>query len=555
MRTMHVLEAVSVRRPLWSLMATGLAIMVLGGETRASVSPESLYDAMPLQTVMSTAGGDERVLRDFYDSRGYRLIWLGHDTASSQRLHALTVALDGAESHGIPTELVMRDALHGLVIDHRDPFAVAQADAAISRIYLNYAQILSNGLLKPSEVSELIAVRKMSDRDDLDHLTGITGPNPTEYLAGLAPQEPAYQAMRATLQSMREVTAGGGWGQIVQADHQLMPGESGEAVIALRNRLIRMGYLPRTSSPDYDLYLMQAVQAFQVEHGLEMTGIADAYTLDAINVSAEERIQQLISSLERMRWNVIRPAEKKIIVNIPEFKARIYAGDDVLFESNVVVGKTDDDLQTPEFSDYMEYVVINPDWNVPYSIITEEILPEVISGRNDWLEVEFLNKDRIPIDRSEIDFSAFREGGGFPFRARQLPGPTNPLGTVKFMFPNRHNIYLHDSPMRDFFTRQIRTYSHGCVRVMEAASLARQLLVHQGVDYDGLIRATRGTDDQVHVYLQEHIPVHITYQSVVHRDGRITFRNDIYGRDKLIYETIVNSGIVNEDIEQDQAAG
>jgi len=549
MTTIEFTDDVKDRCPAGQVLLASLVMMTLG------VGAQGLENPIPgsglpthLELVVQGLGEDDNALHAFYRARDFELVWLGDDPSSRPRLQALTLALDAAETHGIPATFIRRDDLHGLVVDPEEPLAVAMADVEISRIYLDYARILNTGLLEPADLSERIAIRKNTHLDDLGLLDGIVGTNPATFLADLAPQQPAYDAMRVALQTMRETLARGGWGDIVRAE-SLEPGQSGGAVIDLRNRLIRMGYLSRTASPNYDLPLMQAVQAFQVEHGIEMTGIADAHTLASVNVSAQERLQQLVSSLERMRWRQVDEAEKTIIVNIPEFMARVYTDGEVLFETNVVVGKTDDDLQTPEFSDHMEYVVINPDWNVPHSIIAKEILPEMIEGKNDWQEIQFLDGNRLPVNRSRIDFDAFQAGERFPFGARQLPGPTNPLGNVKFMFPNRHNIYLHDSPMRKYFERQTRTYSHGCVRVMKAHSLARKLLVNQGVDYDSLVIATRGTHDQVHVYLRERIPVHITYQTVLHNgDGQITFRDDVYGRDKLIYDSIFNGGTANNQV-------
>ncbi len=536
-------HGVKDQRPVDRLLLLGAVIMTLGSGIQGIAHPHPAPgEGLPshLELVVHGLGEEDRSLHDFYVGHGFQPVWLGEDPSAYQRLQVLALALGAAETHGIPPDLIRRNAFEGLAAAATEGFPAAVADVEITRIYLNYARILSTGLLEPPDVSERIAIRKQRGLDDTGLLAGIVGTDPAAFVAGLVPQDPSYNVLRVALQAMRETVGRGGWGAGVAAG-PLKPGQSGDAVIELRNRLIRMGYLARTASPDYDLALMHAVQAFQVEHGIEMTGIADAHTIAAINVSAQERLQQLVSSLERLRWRQVREADRKIVVNIPEFMARVYADGEVLFETNVVVGKTEDDLQTPEFSDYMEYLVINPDWNVPYSIITEEIVPEMIEGVNAWQEIEFLDDNRLPVNRSAIDFTGFPDGEGFPFLARQLPGPTNPLGNVKFMFPNRHNIYLHDSPMRDYFKRQTRTYSHGCVRVMKAHNLARELLVNQGVDYDSLIIATRGTQDQVHVYLRERIPVHITYQTVLaNGGGQLTFRNDVYGRDKLVYDSIFN---------------
>ena len=495
-----------------------------------------------LQLVVEGLDNSERGLRDFYRSRDYAPLWLDDSPEARQRLRALTLAVDSAPTHGIPPSAVMRNRMLGITASDEDPLSTARADIEFSRIYLNYANIMHTGVLDPSEISEQIVIRKPRSLAERELLDGITEAGPVEYITGLAPGTPAYNALRDKLQTVSEHVAQGGWGPSVVSRY-LVPGESGTEVIKLRNRLIRMGYINRTASPHYDLNLEQGVRKFQYDHGLVVSGTADTGTITAINVSAFERMQQVVSSLERLRWRQGPDAGRRIIVNIPEYLARVYNDGEVMFESNVVVGKTDNDLQTPEFSDIMEYVVINPNWNVPYSIVTEEILPELVVDGTEWDEIEFLDDNSIPIQRVEIDFTEFANGKGFPYSARQMPGPTNPLGNVKFIFPNRHNIYLHDSPMRELFDHQQRAYSHGCVRVQGAHDLARSLLENEGVDFDGLVAATSGTPDEVHVYLLEKIPVQITYQTVLHgKNGKIEFLNDIYGRDKLIYNKINNLG-------------
>ena len=320
----------------------------------------------------------------------------------------------------------------------------------------------------------------------------------------------------------------------------LRPGDQGEGVVALRNRLIRMGYLRRSAVAVFDAEMEAALRAFQIDHGLTPDGAAGEATLAAINVPLEDRMAQIVIGLERQRW-MNKPLEPRhILVNLAEQHAYVVDDGKVTFDSVVVVGADTPSRRTPEFSDTMTHMVINPTWNVPRSITVNEYLPALRRGGARHLQV-YSSRGRV--NRANIDFSRYN-ASNFPFSLKQPPGPNNALGRVKFMFPNRYNIYLHDTPSRHLFARDLRTFSHGCVRVGRPLELAYHLLAPQTADPEGEFNAILNRGRERRVDLQDPIGVHIVYWSAwVTPTGRANYRGDPYGRDAKVLRALREAGV------------
>ncbi len=481
----------------------------------------------------------------FYVERNFEPIWVGENAENQNRLRALVNTIGNLESHGLTKDIFEYQFDWEGFYDANSFQQVAENEIQITRIFLRYAKVINSGYLKPSEVSDLIDIKTLAPLPPYYLLKGITENDPETYLLQLAPQNEEYAVLRKTLHKLRNEISGEGWGESILAS-ELLPGQIGSEVIKLRNRLIRMGYLPRNSSAEYSLALKKAVQLFQLDHGLTPTGVANFNTIEAINVSPETKLEAVIVALERNRWMNRSLGPWHVLVNIPEFKARFVDQDQIKFETNVVVGKNEENLQTPEFSDEMEYLVVNPIWHVPASIILAEIIPSLRQSLESEAAIIFTDKQGNRIDRSNINLSQSFTKKSLNFTARQLPGPSNPLGGVKFMFPNTHNIYLHDSPIRNLFSREYRAYSHGCIRLKKAHDFARFLLSLEGLDYDEIVAISKDRRGEQHVWLSSNIPVHITYRTVwVTPDGRVNYRKDIYGRDKLVYQTLTRNPILD----------
>ncbi len=494
--------------------------------------------------LISEIGRDSSTIR-FYAERNFDPIWLGESEENQDRLRALVRAISNLESHGLTTDIFETQYDWETIYDANNIHQIAEQESKITKIFLRYAKVLNSGYLKPSEVSEVMDIDTLAPLPPYYLLKGITENDPETYLLQLAPQNDEYTVLRKTLYQLQKEIDAGGWGEPVLSS-ELLPGQDGSEVIKLRNRLIRMGYLPRNTSPEYNLVLKKAVQLFQMDHGLAPTGIANYNTIEAINISPETKLESVIVALERNRWMNRSLGPWYVLVNIPEYKARFVDQGQIKFETGVVVGKNQENLQTPEFSDEMEYLVVNPIWHVPASIILEEIIPSLRQSLESEALIIFSDMEGNRIDRSNIDLTQEFTKTNLNLTARQLPGPTNPLGGVKFMFPNQHNIYLHDSPIRNLFDREYRAYSHGCIRLKKAHDFARFLLSLEGLDYDTIVSKSKELKGEQQVQLSLNIPVHITYRTVwVSPDGRVNFRKDIYERDRLVYQTLTRNPILD----------
>ncbi|MGB3555435.1 MAG: L,D-transpeptidase family protein, partial [Jannaschia sp.] len=431
----------------------------------------------PFQQAVAQAASEDEAIAAFYRDRDFAPIWMGAEAdGAAHRRAAFLWALDAADDHGLPTGRYDAGTI-------RAEFAAADSAAArgaleveMTRRFLRYAQDVSSGVLDPTRIDRTIVV-EVPKRDWLEQITAFTDGDPYAFVQGLWPTSPAYTRLLREKLRLEEMRAAGGWGAEVPGG-KLRPGDDGRAVVALRNRLIRMGYLRRSAVATYDSTMEAAVRAFQTDHGLTPDGEAGASTLSAVNVELEDRIAQIVIGLERQRWMNKALEDRHILVNLAEQHAYVVDHGKVTFDTVVVVGSESPGRRTPEFSHTMTHMVINPTWNVPRSITVNEYLPALRRGGARHLEV-YSSRGRV--NRGSIDFSRYT-ARNFPYSLKQPPGPRNALGRVKFMFPNKWNIYLHDTPSKDLFGRDLRTFSHGCVRVGRPFDLAYHLLEPQSVD-------------------------------------------------------------------------
>ena len=485
--------------------------------------------------------GDD--IADAYLERGLKPIWTAGDEAGGWRMLALLEAVRNAASQGLPYGQADAEYLENLAAGTHGKLTAIQVESEINRFFIEFATSLHSGAVDPSAVTGGIS-RKRQPVDPAVLMAGITGPDPAGFLNSLSPKSEQFLSLRRELKRLDTIIGPRGWGERVAAD-ALQPGQSGPAVIQLRNRLIRMGYLNRSSTADYSDALKYAVKRFQRDHGFDPDGIADEETLAAINTQPPERRQQIVAALERERW-LNRPlGEEHIRVNIADFRADVIRKGKSVFSTRVVVGKSKKKLQTPEFSDVMTHMVINPTWYVPRSIATQEILPVLKEDPAAEPLLELFDPELGTIDRSEVDFTQYTTNN-FPFEMKQPPGPKNALGTVKFMFPNQFNVYMHDTPMRSLFQRETRNFSHGCIRVHRAQDFARFLLSQKFDNPNLILQSVLVSGSEQTIGLAEPLPVHITYRTAFVTDGgRINYRNDIYGRDALLYAALEEARLMS----------
>jgi murein L,D-transpeptidase YcbB/YkuD len=288
----------------------------------------------------------------------------------------------------------------------------------------------------------------------------------------------------------------------------------------------------------FDEATEQAVKNFQRRHNLTPNGIVTAETLAALNISADLRAKQIARNLERWRRLPRDLGHRYIAVNVPNFTLEVVENDRPVMDMKVVVGKMIEDRSTPTFSAQMKYIVLNPYWNVPKTIAEKELFP--LSRKNpQYFAKNNFTVTRIPTGEKQIPDPNAADGSmisvpTYQYRLRQGPGPKNALGRVKFMFPNDHSVYLHDTPSKELFNRTVRAFSHGCIRIEKPIELAAYVLHGSPKGTPEAIQATLKRRKEQTVWLPEPIPVHIQYWTAwVDDDGGLQFRNDIYGYDRL----------------------
>jgi murein L,D-transpeptidase YcbB/YkuD len=306
-----------------------------------------------------------------------------------------------------------------------------------------------------------------------------------------------------------------------------------------------MGYLRRSATETYDGAMQKAVQRFQIDHGLTADGVAGEATIAEINVGVEDRWQSVVVAMERLRWmNGVSLGKRHIWVNLPDFSAKIIDNGKVTFETVTVVGMNQADRRSPEFSDQMEFMVINPTWNVPRSITVKEYLPMLQKNPNSVRHLKIVDRRGRVVNRAETDFTQF-SARNFPFSMSQPPSDSNALGLVKFMFPNKWNIYLHDTPSKSLFNKEVRAFSHGCIRLGQPFDFAYALLAPQSSDPKGEFAAHLNNRAETTLPLKTPVPVHIVYFTAWPTPkGRIEFRRDVYGRDGRVFDTLEKAGVV-----------
>jgi len=324
----------------------------------------------------------------------------------------------------------------------------------------------------------------------------------------------------------------------------------GAEVLLLRARLAAEGDLEPLPAPDdlYDDSVVEGVSRFQSRHGLEPTGKVDTATLTELDISVEERIRQLRVNLERKRWMPADFGPRHVAVNIPDYRLQFVENGRQTLEMRVIVGKAQRN-KTPVFSGEMTYLVLNPEWNIPQTIIVQEIKPALAKDstylqRKGMEVVRGWGKNLQVADPSTVDLARM----GSEYRLRARPGASNPLGQVKFIFPNRFNVYLHDTPSDRLFNASTRALSHGCVRLEKPIDLADAVLADNPKwNPEAIKRAVAAGGSQT-VSLREPLPVHIYYLTAwVDEAGTVQFRRDVYGYDAKVTAALAKESLLAFD--------
>lgn len=490
---------------------------------------------------VAEAASDDRDLARYYRENSYEGLWTGTDAEDTARRKALFAAISGAGAHGFPETRYGAEGLLTVLRDVRSPRDLGFAEVQMSKTFLRLADDLQTGMLDKARILP-DNKREIIERDRFSYLVEIENADPRAYLRGLAPKTTEYARLMKEKARLESLAQSGGWGETVRAD-KLQPGDAGAGVIALRDRLIAKGYLARSASGTYDAELELAVRAFQEDHGLEVDGVAGSGTIAEINTAPEDRLKSVLVALERERWFNRERGTRHIMVNLADFTARIIENDAQVLVTKSVVGKNTGDRRTPEFSDEMDHMVINPTWHVPRSITTKEYLPQLKRNRNAVSHLKLYDSRGRAVSRGAINFSQY-SARNFPYAMKQPPSSRNALGLVKFMFPNKYNIYLHDTPAKELFNKDVRAFSHGCVRLQKPFEFAYQLLSDQEADPKDYFHSVLNTGRETRVNLERPVPVHIIYRTAfTSAQDKPQYRRDVYGRDAVIWSALEKAGV------------
>ncbi len=534
--SLNVAVRPSVNAGLLGILLSVFVVFAVSGTATAQVTAFK-------QAVAEAAARDSDVAA-FYRETGYKPIWTGKSNSDRRRRQELLRAVSQAAAHGLPAESYSPEMIETNIRAVRSERDLGRLEVELSLIFLRFARDIQTGVLVPSSVDRDIK-RQPPLRSRTGLLRAFSKSSPRAFLQALPPKSPEYVRLMKAKFHFEKVLGAGGWGDPVRARRTLRPGDSGNDVVALRNRLIRMGYLRRTATASYDGAIQKAVQQFQISHGLSADGIAGPGTIEELNRPVEYRLSQIIVAMERERW-MNHPdglGKRHVWVNLPDFHARLVDNGRVTFQTRAVVGERKHDKRTPEFSDMMEYMELNPDWTVPRSILGRDYLPRLKKDPYAARYLQLIDVRGRVVSRDEIDFSQYTERN-FPFTVRQPPGDLNALGLVKFMFPNPHAIYLHDTPAKNLFQREARDYSSGCIRLNEPFEFAYTLLARQVSNPKQYFDSQLATGRQTRIDLETPIPVHLVYRTAfTTAKGEIQFRRDFYGRDEKIFSALSNAGV------------
>ena len=342
-----------------------------------------------------------------------------------------------------------------------------------------------------------------------------------------------YQLLYQKLNEYNELLKNKRWDNIINTKNEFKIGDSSEILINVKNQLYLLGDIEVTNqSKLFDSSLFYGVKNFQNRYGLKSNGILTKQTLLQLNRPIETLIKTIQLNLTRRKLELPKNLEDYVVVNLPEFKLHTYYYSEETSSYKVIIGKTTKKTQTKIFNDTIEYLVFCPYWNIPKGIIIKEILPEIKKNKNflhqNNMEVTTHQGEIIPSTR--INWSIYTKN--FPYAIRQRPGKKNALGKVKFLFPNPYSIYIHDTPEKKLFSKETRTFSHGCIRVETPLKLAFYLLRYNKNYSQQKINQIIKNGKQSYIKLKNKVPIYITYYTAwVDSSGKLNFRDDIYDRD------------------------
>ena len=462
-----------------------------------------------------------RRIISFYNTRNYEYAWFSPEGLSEQAMgfsSLLNFTPDtSARQKKLEKKMDELMADTNLEISENNK-SIRNIEILLTEKLIEYSLTnFDKGYVKRKELERFIPFKKQDPIALADSLLNKKHKD-DKYFSDI--NEP-YRLLSDELRKYVGIAKSGGWpvlGEIHLKDFKI--NKTAPSVLVMKKILMKTGDIPGIDTTDqFDPVLEIGIKSFQKRFGFTPDGKLNNKLIKEMNVPVIDRIKQILINMNRMRWLPQEPKGRLIEVNIPAFILHVYDGKDTVFSMPVVVGK--DGHNTTLFSDLMTTIVFSPYWNVPPSIVKKEILPGIDSDEN------YLVEHNMEITGQEGDLPV----------VRQKPGPENSLGKVKFLFPNSFNIYLHDTPAKELFNRDIRAYSHGCIRLANAEKLANYLLNNDPRWTPEKINEAMNSGNEQFVKLKDPVPVFITYYTAwVDQNGQLNFRNDIYGHDEDVAE-------------------
>jgi len=525
-----------------------------------------------------------KTLPKLYEERNYVPLWIENGGPSSQAYEMIEIirnsdneALDPDYYNISEIESILKrmeqDRNSG---DSYDALDLAELELLLSNSFLTYTHDLHYGRVRAEQINlELLSGERPVNLPKL-LVTAVETDQVQETLEGLLPKYPMYAMLRISLKEYREIAAKGGWQPVAYGD-KFKKGARGQRVLALSKRLKVTGELDSSipGSEVFDDSLDQAVRKYQQRNGLYVDGVVGKSTIEALNVPVEERISQIELTMERWRLLPQYLGNRYILVNIANYHLYGVENNNDTINMRIVVGKPQ--WNTPMFSEEMTHLIINPYWNIPPSIFKDDIAPKIMED-SEYLSKQNMDAvgleapEKIVVEEAEVvevvenvEATEVTDGDNTgekelseveiqnkkaqeeyiskvlsgKYRLRQNPGPGNALGRIKFLFPNKHSVYLHDTPNRGFFKKAQRNFSHGCIRVEKPLELAEFVLSSNPSWTQNTIQSSINKMKTKTVHLDESITVYILYFTTwVDNEGTVNFHKDIYGLDKTLYNAL-----------------
>ncbi len=476
------------------------------------------------------------IVAKLYQSNGYQPVW------NNELITVLMEEIQKLKDDGLNPDDYWFSSIDVLLNEqqqgHLDISSSVELDLLLSEAFFRAYYNLRIGKVDPEALDKNFNFAKPLNRQNIQpKLIALLEDGKVEQILKQArPAHKRYDSLKNVLARYREYQNAGGW-VTIQSGKTLRLGDKNTRVAQVRTRLITTNdYMGATKDPElFDAELENAVKHFQERHELDSDGVIGTKTLAEMNASVEQRIDQLRVNLERQRWYLDELQGEFIVADIAGFHVYWMKDGKLFWEAKAQVGKYY--TQTPVFKDAIRYIDFNPTWTIPASIKRKSILPKLKK------DPEYLNKrgfllltmEGKEVDSTTIDWASLNH---IPYIVRQPAGPDNALGLVKFMFPNKHAVYLHDTNHKDYFSRTSRSFSAGCVRIDKPFDLAEKLLADQDGWNRGKIDAVIASGKTTRVNLKKPIKIIIGYSTALLRNGDVYFREDIYNRDSKLLKAL-----------------